>query len=768
MKRGECGSAPEWKGGKKLELPEHRPPRFLQTEIRKRPRRESNPDRLGESLPECQSESLVQSGHSDQQGCLGEFSPTTMSSARHQPSYSKDLVTLRVTASSSSYWLGSSSIIFKQHAVMLARVFSPLPVGATNSLARHPGQPLIPSTQKFRVGSEMATTAQRITVEVHPQINYRLDVSQVSEEIWAVLYIKVLRADASKEIPDKTRRPAASNGTIPTCKYPGAPCRELKPGSSWWEASALAARRNEAAGAVKSNRQQTLKPWIVVHCRTAIFYKHHFQLTFRYWSRGFLKRHFPNEKPSRVSQWQTIYDSHSGRPVIDSCLLRSPEITARKCRGRSLGRAYLFYKVGNKTRFDVGELGIGKISAAKELGRKVQFPWRTSSDVSGQLASVPVFRQNEPCSTTGSSELPTRQSLGRSEGVDRRDVTRHVDRCSVHPGSDVTCASVFAHRTAHGKCRREKKLRRTTVRMTRGYDSGGVRLLASHQGEPSSIPSRFSPGLSQVGMVPDDVVGLRVFSGISRFLRPCIRTMLHSHIISLSSFLKTFAEELDGPRYNLFKIAAMQLHFPLPLSALCTCTLHTHTRPLGLVTHQFDGAASLPYLTCVLFPPSLFAMGLLEIADGTAGDCRSSIGGRHGLEGCQDGGLQRPLLMTMPGAMFQGLLCSGTPTKMVPINPIEHLWDKLDRQVRARQAWPKFIAQLMEWLQEEWRRIPVDVLQTLVESRPDRGPRHALCSSRLHFLLAKSFFEYHLTDSIDQRLLRDVGGHYHPPAETLL
>ncbi|KAJ8865816.1 hypothetical protein PR048_033338 [Dryococelus australis] len=50
----------------------------------------------------------------------------------------------------------------------------------------------------------------------------------------------------------------------------------------------------------------------------------------------------------------------------------------------------------------------------------------------------------------------------------------------------------------------------------------------------------------------------------------------------------------------------------------------------------------------------------------------------------------------------------------------QHLWDELDRRVRARQARPKSIAQLMEWLQEEWRRIPVDVLQTLVESMPDR------------------------------------------------
>ncbi|KAJ8895303.1 hypothetical protein PR048_000628 [Dryococelus australis] len=54
------------------------------------------------------------------------------------------------------------------------------------------------------------------------------------------------------------------------------------------------------------------------------------------------------------------------------------------------------------------------------------------------------------------------------------------------------------------------------------------------------------------------------------------------------------------------------------------------------------------------------------------------------------------------------------------LNPIKHLWDELDRRMGARQARPKSIAQLMEWLQEEWRRIHVDVLQTVAESMPDR------------------------------------------------
>ncbi|KAJ8895101.1 hypothetical protein PR048_000426 [Dryococelus australis] len=60
------------------------------------------------------------------------------------------------------------------------------------------------------------------------------------------------------------------------------------------------------------------------------------------------------------------------------------------------------------------------------------------------------------------------------------------------------------------------------------------------------------------------------------------------------------------------------------------------------------------------------------------------------------------------------------PAQSPDLNPIEHIWDELDRRVRAHQARPKSIAQLMEWLQEEWRRISLDILQTLVESMPDR------------------------------------------------
>ncbi|KAJ8884378.1 hypothetical protein PR048_016235 [Dryococelus australis] len=53
------------------------------------------------------------------------------------------------------------------------------------------------------------------------------------------------------------------------------------------------------------------------------------------------------------------------------------------------------------------------------------------------------------------------------------------------------------------------------------------------------IPSRVTPGFSQVGILLDDAAGRRVFSGISRFPHRYVPTLLHSHLISLSLALKT-------------------------------------------------------------------------------------------------------------------------------------------------------------------------------------------------------------------------------------
>ncbi|KAJ8897926.1 hypothetical protein PR048_003283 [Dryococelus australis] len=64
-------------------------------------------------------------------------------------------------------------------------------------------------------------------------------------------------------------------------------------------------------------------------------------------------------------------------------------------------------------------------------------------------------------------------------------------------------------------------------------DTGG--LLASHQGEPGSMPGRVTPGFSHVGIVPDDAVDCRVFSGISRFLRPSIPALPNTSMTHIGS-----------------------------------------------------------------------------------------------------------------------------------------------------------------------------------------------------------------------------------------
>ena len=50
------------------------------------------------------------------------------------------------------------------------------------------------------------------------------------------------------------------------------------------------------------------------------------------------------------------------------------------------------------------------------------------------------------------------------------------------------------------------------------------------------------------------------------------------------------------------------------------------------------------------------------------------------------------------------------------LNPIEHLWDMLDRRDRRRPAPPQTLQQLADVLMEEWERIPQCDLRRLLRS----------------------------------------------------
>jgi hypothetical protein len=55
-------------------------------------------------------------------------------------------------------------------------------------------------------------------------------------------------------------------------------------------------------------------------------------------------------------------------------------------------------------------------------------------------------------------------------------------------------------------------------------------------------------------------------------------------------------------------------------------------------------------------------------------------------------------------------------SKSPDLNPIEHLWDALDRRVRQRQPQPQSLQQLVNALQEEWNNILQQAIRTLISS----------------------------------------------------
>ncbi|KAJ8876652.1 hypothetical protein PR048_021099 [Dryococelus australis] len=65
-----------------------------------------------------------------------------------------------------------------------------------------------------------------------------------------------------------------------------------------------------------------------------------------------------------------------------------------------------------------------------------------------------------------------------------------------------------------------------------------VRLLPPIKANQVLIPGKVAPGVSHVGIVPDNAAGREIFSGISRFSHPFILVLLHTHLASLSSALE--------------------------------------------------------------------------------------------------------------------------------------------------------------------------------------------------------------------------------------
>ena len=60
------------------------------------------------------------------------------------------------------------------------------------------------------------------------------------------------------------------------------------------------------------------------------------------------------------------------------------------------------------------------------------------------------------------------------------------------------------------------------------------------------------------------------------------------------------------------------------------------------------------------------------------------------------------------------------PANSPDLNPIEHLWEHLKRQLAGYEQSPKGVLELWERIEKEWNASPASTCQTLIESMPRR------------------------------------------------
>ncbi|KAJ8866088.1 hypothetical protein PR048_033612, partial [Dryococelus australis] len=95
---------------------------------------------------------------------------------------------------------------------------------------------------------------------------------------------------------------------------------------------------------------------------------------------------------------------------------------------------------------------------------------------------------------------------------------------------------------------------------SRPFLSAVARALASHHGDPVSIPGGFTPGFSHVGIVLDGAACRWVFSGHSRFPRPCIPAPLHPRdgVMSCPGMTGIYGSQLESPSLGEYCLAQGQ------------------------------------------------------------------------------------------------------------------------------------------------------------------------------------------------------------------
>ncbi|GFW28721.1 transposable element Tcb1 transposase [Trichonephila clavipes] len=67
-----------------------------------------------------------------------------------------------------------------------------------------------------------------------------------------------------------------------------------------------------------------------------------------------------------------------------------------------------------------------------------------------------------------------------------------------------------------------------------------------------------------------------------------------------------------------------------------------------------------------------------------------------------------------------GVQKMGWPSQSPDLNPIEHLWDELERRLRSQPNRPSLLQALTSAVMDAWKAIPMVTNQKLMESLPKR------------------------------------------------
>ncbi|KAJ8878407.1 hypothetical protein PR048_018985 [Dryococelus australis] len=367
-------------------------------------------------------------------------------------------------------------------------------------------------------------------------------------------------AAGEREIPEKTRRPTASSGTIPTCENP-VTRPEIDSGSPLWEASRVTAQPPRPLNLVedmcclqeRSSSDGMLRMEGNMYIRTPTMFAT-----------------FPTCEIKRITLRQEsipfclvhIYADHARQTeraeqmvvlVLPLCLFCAIGVRVKQAciEGCEASRVRLLRHPRRDT--DENSRRNRALGNYSEIYYILSFAWRTMCNYIGETTPSVVERGDslaalnievsEPMRVSGvSMQQRWNERAGETQKSPRKPADQwHLARTGIEPGSPWWEARGLTAQRPYSPYNPPPPP---------GCGGVVVRLIVLNQREPGSIPSEVLPGFPHVGIVPDVPLVGEFSRGFLGFPRPFIPALLRAHIASPSSALKISLEVSAEQRRN--------------------------------------------------------------------------------------------------------------------------------------------------------------------------------------------------------------------------